>query len=79
MTPFCSLKQNCNTLLAPFCYSTHLKVIRNGLGVKKKLPWGCASGHPDQQPSINMECSVHLHLHIPSPYPIKLTSFVLPL
>lgn len=48
------------------------------MGLQKAIS-GCVSGHPDQRPSINMECSVHLHLHIPSPYPIKLTSFVLPL
>lgn len=67
MTPFCSLKQNCNTLLVQFCYSTHLKVIRNDFGGQAESPMGLqkaissyVSGHPDQRPSINMDSSVHL-------------------
>lgn len=84
MTPFCSLKQNCNTLLVQFCYSKQLKAV------KKKMALG-SSRNPHGKPSravwantqawdqgTNMDSSVYLHLTF-SHQSIKLTSFVLPL
>lgn len=80
MTPFCSLKQNCNTLLVQFCYSKQLKAVKNGFGVKQKPPWeaisGCVSGNPglgSRQPI--WISSVYLHLTF-GHQSIKLTSFV---
>lgn len=58
MTPFCSLKQNCNTLLVQSCYSKQLKAVKKWLWGQAEIPMGSHLGLCEWSPRLGAKAPI---------------------